>query len=99
MVEERPLSKQQQRPPSSLDVLDPLSILPAQPLNREDYLLLWRLWEMLQIHPHSGPFRGPIDAKIYPNYTKVIQKPMGIFFESNFKRYFKYRFDDIASKA
>uniref|UniRef100_A0A914DPK3 Uncharacterized protein n=2 Tax=Acrobeloides nanus TaxID=290746 RepID=A0A914DPK3_9BILA len=78
IADERPLSKTQQRPPSSLSIIDPLSILPVQPLNREDYLLLWRMWEMLQLHPQSWPFREQIDMKKYPNYTKVIQKPLDL---------------------
>lgn len=80
IADERPLSKTQQRPPSSLSIIDPLSILPVQPLNREDYLLLWRMWEMLQLHPQSWPFREKIDMKKYPNYTKVVQKPLGMFY-------------------
>ncbi|VDK42531.1 unnamed protein product [Anisakis simplex] len=47
-------------------------------LGRADYPLLWRLLETLTEHRTSWPFRQKVDPLKYPNYYKIIKKPMDL---------------------
>ncbi|KHN88716.1 Nucleosome-remodeling factor subunit [Toxocara canis] len=47
-------------------------------LSRADYPLLWRLLEALTEHRTSWPFREKVDPIKYPDYYKIIKKPMDL---------------------
>uniref|UniRef100_F1KPU6 Nucleosome-remodeling factor subunit NURF301-like protein n=1 Tax=Ascaris suum TaxID=6253 RepID=F1KPU6_ASCSU len=47
-------------------------------LGRADYPLLWRLLEVLTEHRTSWPFREKVDPVKYPDYYKIIKKPMDL---------------------
>ncbi|CAI4232187.1 unnamed protein product [Auanema sp. JU1783] len=48
------------------------------PLNRSDYPILWKLYEVLYDHRMAWPFRQPITEDEYPEYSKIILKPIDL---------------------